>query len=476
MRGPEGERPDQTSDRPRQLVFRIGADHHALDAGRVLEIVRTSPITRVPHGPDVLVGLMNLRGRPVPVLSMAKLLGAAAVAHASHRIVVYDHHGPVGLLVDDVLALSRDQAVPIVSELGARLDRAFKSSRRRTFETVSQPEQRQIAVTSAQRRALLSFRVAGRIYALPLDDVSEVAALPGPIPSESGDDCDAAPRLQTRNGAVPLVELAALLGLDPKPALRRAYAIVVNHGDGATGLVVDAMDVIHRLPEHAIDKVPALLRRAGSEAQIEAIGRVAATDLLIPILSAETLFAADGMIATIGPSAAEQALEPSPRSKEDVETFLIFRLGDERFGLPIGAVDAVIRLPDAITRVPGAPDFVMGLINLRGRAVPLVDQQIRFGTAAHAEAARRRAIIVTLDGLQVGFVVDAASEIKAIPTGLVSAAPAFSTESTDVFDRAADVDGDGHIVLLVDPAELLTRAERDSLSAALEPNAEASDP
>ena len=63
-------------------------------------------------------------------------------------------------------------------------------------------------------------------------------------------------------------------------------------------------------------------------------------------------------------------------------TLLIFRLGDDEFGLPIGVVDEVTRMPSQITKVPNTPAFLEGVFNLRGQVVPVVDQRRRFGMAA----------------------------------------------------------------------------------------------
>jgi len=155
----------------------------------------------------------------------------------------------------------------------------------------------------------------------------------------------------------------------------------------------------------------------------------------------------------------------APETAEPLEQFLIFQLAEEHYGLPVGAVDEVIRVLGDVTRMPGAPAFVKGVINLRGKAIPLIDQRNRFDTETALQTTKPRAIIVTLGTLQAGFVVDAVSEVKAIAAKALSAAPEFSSEQTAVFDRIAHIEADGRMILLVDPQELLTRAERDMVAA-----------
>jgi purine-binding chemotaxis protein CheW len=161
-------------------------------------------------------------------------------------------------------------------------------------------------------------------------------------------------------------------------------------------------------------------------------------------------------------------MDTAPEADDAVEQVLIFQLGEENFGIPIASVDEVIRVPLDVTRMPGAPAFVMGVINLRGRAVALIDQRSRFDSPASMQTAAARAIVVTIGKLQAGFVVDTVSEVKALPAAAVSVAPEFSSQQTDVFDRIAHIEADGRMVLLVDPQELLTKAERDVVVAITE--------
>lgn len=157
------------------------------------------------------------------------------------------------------------------------------------------------------------------------------------------------------------------------------------------------------------------------------------------------------------------------------EQILIFKLGDETYGLPIAAVDEVIRVPAEITRLPNAPDFVTGVVNLRGKAVALIDQRVRFQFDKSGLDAKARAIIVTIGALQAGFIVDAVTEVVSIPQAAVSAAPDLASEETDVFNRVAYLEDGGRMVLLVDPQALLSRAEQDLVTSIAATKAAAAD-
>jgi purine-binding chemotaxis protein CheW len=109
---------------------------------------------------------------------------------------------------------------------------------------------------------------------------------------------------------------------------------------------------------------------------------------------------------------------------------------------------------------------------LRGKIVPIVDQRQRFAFNGDAGARGRRIVVVTIEGLQTGFTVDAVSEILSIAADDLNAVPEMTADGGQVFDRVANIGRDGRMILLIDPKALLDRAERDML-AAVAGNAEA---
>lgn len=453
-------------DADRRLVFQVGVRSYEIDARQVLEVVRIPPITRVPHGPQALAGIANLRGKPVPILSMDRVLNDVcdATSHAG-KIIVYDHGGPVGLLVNEVLQLSADTQASPLKELNSLLDTAFKVARRAPVERTKSAAH-DVAVVTVKQTALLSFRVAGQLYGLPLDHIREIVPLTRDISLFTDAAAAVIGFIPLRDSVLPLLSLASLLGIDDKKAIGESSPIIVVEQDREMiGLVVDEMDVICRLRDDAIDRVPNLLQRGRGDAQIEAIGRIGEDVRLISILSSEKLFGHHAVTQAIDQNSEAKPMETTGEQENAFERFLIFQLGDESYGLPIRSVDEVAGVPKDVTRMPGAPDFVMGVINLRGRAVPLIDQRTRFDTPSSTRAAKARAIIVNLGGLQAGFVVDSVTEVKAISSAALSAAPEFSSKRTDIFDRIAQIDSDGRMILLIDPKELLTRAERDIVEA-----------
>jgi purine-binding chemotaxis protein CheW len=90
-----------------------------------------------------------------------------------------------------------------------------------------------------------------------------------------------------------------------------------------------------------------------------------------------------------------------------------FRIGRETFGLPISIVREIVRVPE-ITSVPNAPDYIEGVINLRGRIIPVVDLRKRFGQKSVETNKKNRIVVVELGSRAFGLIVNSASEVLRI--------------------------------------------------------------
>ena len=109
-----------------------------------------------------------------------------------------------------------------------------------------------------------------------------------------------------------------------------------------------------------------------------------------------------------------EVLERATITTDAEEQLVVFKLGDESYGVNIEAVNTIIRLPD-ITAVPNAPDYVKGVINLRGLIVPVISLRTRFELGEAVSTKATRIVVVENDGTQVGMVVDAVTETMSLP-------------------------------------------------------------
>lgn len=466
------------------LTVQVGDERFSLPTTDVAEVIRPPAVTRVPLGPSSLVGVANLRGAVMPVVSLRVLLGGKGDTPANARVVVIDRGSPIGLVIDKVAALggadgttdasveraTANGAAPArLIDLDALLSRDFGTFGRRTQHRTSSASQalqrREVAVRDEV--ALVCFEVSGQDFALPLDSVHEVVALPASVAELPHADVVMLGVMTLRGQLLPLVSLRGLLSLRASGhGGNKSRVVVARIGNAMVGLVTDGMKEILRIPSSEVDPVPAILTRSASEAEIQGICRLEGGQRLVSVLSTDHLFRDRAVAEQIAHQAEKsRAMDTADRQSGADEQFIVFQLGGEEYGLPIAAVDEVVRVPETLTRLPKAPAFIDGVMNLRGRVIPVIDQRRRFKFEGRGERRRERIVVVTIDHMQAGFVVDTVSEVLRIPHSQLRPTPDLAADGSQVVDRIANIDLEGRMILLLDPRELLDRAERDLLAA-----------
>lgn len=151
-------------------------------------------------------------------------------------------------------------------------------------------------------------------------------------------------------------------------------------------------------------------------------------------------------------------------ASEELLQLVSFHIGTEEFGLDILRVQEINRMVE-ITRVPNAPPFVTGVINLRGRVIPIVDLRERFGLARKENDKNTRIIVVELKGRVVGFVVDSVQEVLRIPKSITEPPPPMVAGIGSEYITAVGKLED-RLLILIDLERILTTTEQEQLTAA----------
>jgi purine-binding chemotaxis protein CheW len=134
-----------------------------------------------------------------------------------------------------------------------------------------------------------------------------------------------------------------------------------------------------------------------------------------------------------------------------------FRVGRETFGVPIGLVHEIVRVPE-ITAVPDSPGYVEGVINLRGKIVSVVDLRKRFGEKEIKPHKKNRILVTEVEGKMVGLIVDAASEVLKIPDTEIELPPSvFEEGELNYVTGVGKLHG--RLVILIDLGKILQKGE-----------------
>ncbi len=142
-----------------------------------------------------------------------------------------------------------------------------------------------------------------------------------------------------------------------------------------------------------------------------------------------------------------------------------FSIGGEEFGVEILKVQEIVRSME-MTRVPNAPDFGEGVVNLRGRVIPIIDMRKRFGLERKEHDSRTRIIVIDMNGVVTGFVVDSVSEVLRLPRNTIEPPPpvvaGIESEYISGVGKLED-----RLLILLDMDSLLSSKEQRLLGQAV---------
>ncbi|MBN4079209.1 chemotaxis protein CheW [Beggiatoa alba] len=151
------------------------------------------------------------------------------------------------------------------------------------------------------------------------------------------------------------------------------------------------------------------------------------------------------------------AFKPSDKVEGEELRWVTFRLENEKYGINVMQVQEVLRVTE-IAPVPGAPIYVLGIINLRGNVVTVIDTRSRFGLVAAEMDDATRIVIIEAEEQVVGILVDSVAEVVDLKASEIETAPNVGTEESTKFIQGV-ASHDGELLILVDLNKLLSDEE-----------------
>ncbi|MDR0764888.1 MAG: chemotaxis protein CheW [Synergistaceae bacterium] len=159
-------------------------------------------------------------------------------------------------------------------------------------------------------------------------------------------------------------------------------------------------------------------------------------------------------------SIMRQTGEDDGAAAEHERTLLVFDLVGEYCGLDVNLVKEIVHVPPRITRVPYAPRYVRGVINLRGTVIPVLDCALKMGNAETAATSDSRIVVAEFESIQFGVLVDAVREVRGVRDSLIESEDSSGAGSigTDYVTGIAKME-DGRLIVLLDLARLFDITE-----------------
>jgi purine-binding chemotaxis protein CheW len=273
----------------------------------------------------------------------------------------------------------------------------------------------------------LLFQLCGFRYALPAESVVEVFLLPALTPVAQSDGCVAG-MINLRGRVLPVVDLRELIGVPRTQFELSESVIVVWLPEGEVGVLVSGVEGVRTLAPEAVRETPASLRARQALPTAHAVEIEGELALMLPVEQLRELLS-DPPVASPGtgtpdavpasfatrvdPEDAPIFLERARGLMREVETdeplglkpLAVVRLGQEYLGVPLDAVREFVPLPE-VSRVPCTPPHVVGLGNLRGEILTLLDVRGSIGIAAPRSDGGGSAIVADVAGGIAGIIVD----------------------------------------------------------------------
>lgn len=156
--------------------------------------------------------------------------------------------------------------------------------------------------------------------------------------------------------------------------------------------------------------------------------------------------------------------EAADADKDPITQWVTFFLDNEKYGIQVMQVQEVLRVTD-IAPVPGAPDYVLGIINLRGNVVTVIDSRKRFGLDERDTDDSSRIVIMEAENDQVvGILVDSVAEVVLLRTSEIESAPNIGNDESSRYIQGV-CNKDEELLILVDVERLLTDQEWDEVAS-----------
>ncbi len=392
-------------------LFRIGEEVFAYETGSVSETIKVDRVFPVPKAPHYVKGVINLRNRVIPLIDTGRLLWDEDTE--SDTAVILDVKGePIGILVDKVIGITeveeedvkdkeeveiadvredliegifeKDGSVVFILDLSPVLESKERASRK--VQKKRGPSEKEETVKEKEELdGYVIFQLGEEWFAVWVEDVREIVDYPSqvsPIP-RSPDYIEGVFLL--RGEKLVLVSLRRLLGV---PSSRQEQRVIVfKLGNVVIGAAVDDVKEIRWIPKDSI------LRMEGRVSEgvvvLDGGSRLASVLNVQEMLNVEDI---EGVIDT------EEEIERT--EVKEMRSFVRFDLGNVDMVIPIEKVKEVIEV-DEVSPLPGAPDYVRGMFNLRNSVIAIIDLPKKLDVKTEGDSNK----VIVLEDIPAGLVV-----------------------------------------------------------------------
>jgi purine-binding chemotaxis protein CheW len=319
------------------------------------------------------------------------------------------------------------------------------------------------SVFSSDEMQLVTFILGNENFGLDIMNVQEIIRIPSiTVIPQAPDYVEGITNL--RGNILPVIDTRVKFGMERVERDMSSRVIVIDLGGKTIGMSVDAVSEVLRVESDRIEAAPAM---AGvDDGSIAGVVKVNDGKKLVMILEASRLGSIDQ--AEKSNAVASRAGKDVNRAEENKiqEVQLVsFLLGNEEFAVEIENVREIIRYPE-IVKVPNVPEYIKGVISLRDNLMPIVDMRLKLETGNEDITDSTRVVVVDVENMTVGLVVDRVYEVARIPKDTIFPPPqALAGQARERLKGIARIDGGKRIIMLIDPGDIMSIKELQDIGA-----------
>ncbi|MCB2306201.1 chemotaxis protein CheW [Clostridium estertheticum] len=310
---------------------------------------------------------------------------------------------------------------------------------------------------SIEVEQLVSFLLDKEEYAIGIMKVKEIIRVPQVVKIPN---CEAYIEgvVSLRDNLLPIINLRTYFGMEQMEIDDHTRILVVDMGSFSAGIMVDKISEVLGVPTSIIQPLPKF--SAQSREQLKGIAKLNNGKRMILILEPSKLVSEEELSAISGVSVTHE------QGKDDIsattqlleeEQLVTFKIDMEEYGVKIANVQEINRMPE-VTKVPRAPYFIEGIVNLRGNVIPALDLRKLFNLTQKLVTDATRIIIVDFNGKRTGIVVDSVSEVLRFEKNLIESPPDVLSTGIDIdyVEGVGKLDGGKRIILILDISKVLS--------------------
>ncbi|MCK5545094.1 MAG: chemotaxis protein CheW [Desulfobulbaceae bacterium] len=442
----------------------ISNEEYGIKTLQINSIMGRPVIRTVPKAPDFVEGVANIHGRIVPVLNPAERFGllnfdsgskdqSSRNNKQSKLLLVEQDKILYGLLVDQFLSLDylTEAMIEPVNPLMVKKEAAFIRGMAKHGERVIhlldlgsfinagiEADAEDISayqavmedrINSLKQRVtekyhrFLSFQIGTESYGM---DISRLVTI---MRAEHMKKAKKGPKylagiVQTAGTLFPVIDMQKKLSLEESPYTDEARISIIDSGTICYGILTNAVNDIVNLSDNDIKEAPAII--AGNDAaHIKAVGMLDEDQRLLILLDETKVLSKKEESLLKNMEELKKSVQkhgPRVKREETRDVLVLFKVAGMDFAVPAGDVSEVIHYT-VPHKVPKAPDFVRGIIPVRGELVSVIDIRKRFDLAEEKDASEDRILIVKQDSVLYGVIADSVTEIIGVSSKDVMAPP-----------------------------------------------------